>query len=809
MKQRPINIAFPIKGLNRKAAYRQQAPYSTSDCLNVRAIDAIATRERGGSRPGLMLSHSEDLGAAIRMLAPMTLALGDGFTNFSDTFDGTELSSSWSQLLSEDLPEILSDIPAVAVDTTISKGAAVLDELTIDSTEAYTVEMLIIPWAGEFNGKYRMYFRMTKDGIAPGSPAPDPTVEGCYVELVMTGETDSYVCTLHTVLASTVTIPDVVVTSTTTGVASPGWLSATVDGDNVTVYWNGVKVINNVAVDTHTGTLVGFEMECTVEGGVCLANVFRVQYYATDDVSTLRSMLIASAGGDLYYESTYGHLTQVSSTLTVEENMPLSSCQDGQALYIADYGKVAVSGTDGVASGTSLTSTSAGNWTTHGILPLDMVVVISDVQSTAVAGTYKIDSVASGAITLKSSAGSGACSFRVERAPKIYDPLLKTISLWTSALSGTVAGQTTAGQVPTGCPLVCGYMDRLVLAGAEVAPNVWYMARKGYPLDWDYSQADALAAVAGSASPAGVPGEPITALIPHSDDYLVIGCTNSLWRMMGDPVAGGTLGCLSHAIGVAGPNAWCLMPDGMLVFLSQDGLYSLDAGGNSFPVPMSRENLPREFLNLNPSAVSVSMAYDLQSKGVHIFLTSTSTNLRTHWWLDNAPETSMAMGVSSTTDRKAFWPVSLIENHEPTAACIVQSFAIEDSCVVLGCRDGKLRRFSDFAESDCGTEFNSYVVMGPISLNDDGQVGTLLTLDAVMAEESGDVSWYTKPSLTFEGTSSAVASTGGTWVGGINPTDYPACRGQAMVLELEGTGRKWACEQVIGVIKEAGKRRIP
>jgi hypothetical protein len=735
------------------------------------------------------------------MLAPMTLALGDGFTNSSDTFDGSVLSGAWSTLGSLPLPEVLSDIPAAAIDTAIAEGAAILEALTIDTNQAYTVEMLIVPWAGEFHGKYRLYLRLNDS-------TPNIATEGCMVELFMEGDTGGYTISLTSVIGSSSGVLGSAAGSG--GTASPGWLSATVDSTNhIIVYWNGEQVIS-CSVDAQTGKRCGFGADCTVDGGLCLVNVFRVQYYSTGTVNQLRSMLVASAGGDLYYEETYGRLTVVSSALTVEGDVPLSSCQDGQALYIADYAQAAATEIDGVVATTSLSSSTLGStWQTLGILPLDMVVVIYNAVAPAVAGTYKISSVETDHIVLGSSAGTGTCAFRVERAPKIYDPLLNTISIWTATLSGNVAGQTDPGQVPTGCPVVCRYMDRMVLAGAEVAPHVWYMARQGDPLDWDYSQADAQAAVAGTASPAGVPGEPITALIPHSDDYLVIGCTNSLWRMMGDPKSGGTLGCLSHAIGVMGPNAWCLMPDGMLIFLSQDGLYSLDAGGNSFPVPMSRENLPREFLNLNPATVTASLAYDLQGKGVHIFLTSTLTNLRMHWWLDNAPETSMAMGVSSTVDRKAFWPVSLIEDHEPTAACVVQSFAIEDSCVVLGCRDGSLRRFSDFAEDDCGTSFDSYVLMGPISLNSDGQVGTLLTLDSVMAEESGDVSWYTKPSLTFEGSNSAVASAGGTWVGGINPTDYPACRGQAMILEVEGTGRKWAYEQAVGIIKEAGKRRIP
>ena len=801
MKKKQIDINFPISGLNRKGSYRQQKPYSTADCLNVRADDAIGTRERGGSRPGLMLSHVDNLGGPIRMLYPMTLALGDGFTNFSDIFDGTILSDNWTQASWETAsPEILSDIPAAAIDHTVESGAVVLFPLLINSSSPYTVEMLLVPWSGKFAGKYRLFMRMNNS-------TPDITQDGVMVELDMSGSDGSYSGFVQSTISGVTTTTPLV--SGTLGISTTGWFSVEVTGNNIVVFWNGVQItVGSLAIDSQSGLRVGFGMECDVDGGLCLANVFRVQYYSTGNVNQFRAELVASAAGNLYYESTYGRMTEVSSELTLEDDLPLVAAQDGQGLYIADYGDVSASGTDGAVAGNQLTATSISDWTAIGILTNDMVVVISNAQETAINGTYKISSIASGALTLASAAGAGAVAYRIERAPKIYDPLTNVISIMTAILSGTIAGQTTPGQVPTGCPVICRYIDRIVLAGAEIAPNVWYMSRKGYPLDWDYGQLDALAAVAGDASPAGVPGEPITALIAHSDDYMVIGCTNSLWRMMGDPGSGGTLGALSHAIGIVGPKAWCLCPDGTLVFLSQDGLYSLDAGGDAYPTPLSRENLPREFLNLNPNNVTACLEYDIQAKGVHIFLTSTSSNLRTHWFLDNAPETSMAFGVSSTNSRRAFWPVSLVADHEPTCTCTIQASNIEESGVIVGGRDGYLRKFHGLSENDCGTVFESYVIVGPIALNADMQIGTLLSIDATMGDDSGDVDWDIRPSLTFEDSNIADSQSSGTYSAGVNATTYPDGRGQAFVLELNGTGRKWAVEQITGIIKLGGKRRI-
>ncbi|MHB8108121.1 MAG: hypothetical protein ACYDH4_11950, partial [Candidatus Cryosericum sp.] len=742
---------------------------------NVRAVGSLQGRERGGSRPGLVESHIDNLGAAVRLIAPMTLALGDGFTAWSDNFSGLSMAAAWTKASwAAALPSILPSALA-SVDTSVDEGEATLETLPIDTTETYTVEMFLTPWNGAWHGKYRIYLRMN-------NTTPNIAADGVMVELVMTGSTGAYTGKVQSVVGSVVT--DYTITPGTIGSARPGWLSVSVTTNTVVVYFCGTQLISQ-AVAANAGTKVGFGMECTVAGGLCLANTFRVQYFSTGTVSTLRTMLIVSADGDLYREETFGRLTAVTSALTVRDDAHLQAAQSGQKLYLADYGDVAASGTDGSVAGTALDATGIADWTTKGILAADMVAVISDVQGTAVAGTYKIQSVAAGSVTLTAAAGTGNCSYRIERAPKVYDPLLNTISILTA----------TDGQVPTGCPLICRFMNAIYMAGAEIAPHVWYKCRNGDELDWDYSQTDSQRAVAGVSSEAGVPGSAIVALIPHSDDYLIFGCRTSLWRLRGDPAYGGSLDSLSHTVGVIGPNAWCLGPAGEMVFLSLDGLYALPPGGSTYPISLSRETLPRELQNLNPDMLTVSLEYDIQGRGVHIYLTPVSSNSRVHWWMD--------------WERKTFWPVTLHSDHEPTATCAVQSTAIEDSGVILGGRDGTLRRLSDLAETDCGEVYTTYAVMGPIGLARDAEVGVMISMDAVMAEDGGDVTWALRPSLTFEGSTSAATSDTGTWTDGINATIHPACRGQAFTLKITGgSGRRWGMEDIVATVREAGKRRI-
>lgn len=774
-KHRQMNIAFPLGGLDRRGAYRQQKPYTTPDCLNVRPMATLEGRERGGSRPGLVMSHADSLGGPVRLLAPMTLALGDGFTAWSDTFSGQTMSSAWTQATwASAMPGILPSATA-SIDTSTSSGAVVLKTLPIDTTKSYTVEVFLTPWNGAYHGRFRLYLRLN-------DTTPDIATDGVVIDLLLTGTEGAYSGTISTVLSGVKT--EYTITPGTLGSAKPGWLSAQVTGNDVIVYWGGKSLIVETA-GAPVGSRVGFGMECTVAGGVCLANVFRVQYYSTGSVDALRTMLVASAGGDLYRESSYGRMAAITSSATLRDDVPLCAAQSGQKLYLADHGDVRATGTDGTVSGTTLTAAGITDWTALGIQPNDNVVVVSNPQGTAVAGTYRIASVAAGGVTLGTAAGAGACAYRIERAPKVYDPFTNALSIL----------EATAGQVPTGCPLVCRYLDRLVVAGAEIAPHVWYMSRQGDPADWDYSQTDNQRAMAGTSSEAGVPGSPITAMVPHSDDYLVMGCRNSLWRLRGDPAYGGSLDALSHTVGIVGPKAWCLGPAGELIFLSLDGLYALPPGGDSVPVSLSRESLPQEFLDLDPSTTTALLEYDVQGRGVHIYLTPESPDARTHWWLD--------------WDRKTFWPVSLHGDHEPTATCALQSTAVEDSGVILGGRDGTLRRLSDLAETDCGEVFSSRVALGPIPLASDSWTGTMLSLDAVMAEGSGPVSWEVCPALTFEGAAKATAASSGQWAAGLNAKVYPAGRGQAFVLRLAGTpGRRWAMEQITGFVRESGRRRI-
>lgn len=813
-EKRQTEVVFPLKGLDRSSFKRSQPPHSTVDCLNVFPRDTITGRKRGGSRPGLLRAYDTQLPDKVRMLTSMQLYLGSNYTYTGDTstsdtwfrftkwledFEGDTWSNVWSQASwSSNKINRVSDF--ARIDDTVNSGAMVRDDLPIDTAQSYSAGIFIVPWEGSFHGKYRIFARMNDTD-------PDVYQNGIVAELDMTDADGNFSGSLKVYDSGSETTYNFSSVDFDNSIA--GWFNILIDGDTIKCYWRGNEILNQSIV-SHSGTRVGFGLECTNDDGVCLVDMFRVQYYASgesteDGLGNLsgsaynrrHDILVASSNGNLYREKFADQLEQVTSSVGLNDKLQLEATQIGMELYIADYSDVRAVGADGSlnSAGDQLSSDSnISDWTTLGINTDTDVVVISNPQGGAKAGTYQISSVSMDYITLASSAtdgSSGSCSYRIERAPKVYDPINETISILSA----------TDGQVPTGNPLVCRYRGRLVLAGADIAPHVWYMSRMGDPQDWDYAQTDVQAAAAGTLSDAGIPGEPITALIPWHDDYLLFGCQDSLWQMRGDPAYGGRLDMLSTNIGIIAPRAWCLGPTGEVYFLSCDGLYVVSPAGSSPPTQLSRDRLPRELAQVNTNNYHVEMAYDETGQGVHIYISAKERTIpsepemaETHWWLD--------------IDDQTFWPMGHYIAHEPFALHSYYTESRSDFNVLIGGRDGYLRRMNTMADTDDSVPFRSHVFCGPLPLGKGIYDGVLMELLAVLAEDSGRLDWKVyigdSPAELME---YGKSMKDGQWLAGVNRTVRPGGRGQEWGLMLRGVDTAWSFETINAVTRTAGRRR--
>jgi hypothetical protein len=315
------------------------------------------------------------------------------------------------------------------------------------------------------------------------------------------------------------------------------------------------------------------------------------------------------------------------------------------------------------------------------------------------------------------------------------------------------------GIPPLNCNLCCTYRGRLVLAGPGA---VWYMSRVLNPSDWDYGydRNDPSRAIAGTSTTTGGIPEPITALIPHSDDYLIFGCEHSLWILTSDPAFGGNIQALSRDVGVLGADAWCNLPDGSLVIMSRDGLYQIPAGGQSYPQSISRDKLPAELLNVDWVNNYISMCYDIESRGIHLSITPIGGTVGTHYWID------------WTT--RSFWPVTLPDAKQTTAMVKYSPNSAIPSTVILGGYDGYLRKYQNQNFSGTGSWVQGtggtpkgvltdstmawtvdalkgqYFIIGTTTLECDSNTATTATMTTAGPVDSASVTWEMK--ATDDGT---------------------------------------------------------
>lgn len=787
-------LRFPAGGVVKRLAYQHQAPFTTAEALNVRPKECMEGRERGGSRPGLCNAFMTQLGSGnpVRMITTVNYVQEDGLTFWSDSFNAATLGGEWSAAswINASLPSVYTGKYS-SVEYNTTRGAVRTALSDMDTTQGYKVGIYIVPYMGAHHGTYKLFARMN-------NTTPVGTTDGVIATLTMTGTDGSYSGTLVGYNGGTATSYSF---SGTLSSVKAGWFTLLCSGTTYVAAWCGTQLSSQtLTLGANAGYRMGFGLDCTVAEGICLADTFRIDYRTNINKQVMRRPVIASANGSVYYESYAGTFETVAGSVNLTNDRHISAAERGQRLYIADTCEPRASGTSGSISAGVLDE--AGITWSGGSISIDVnndvVELISGTFSTGAVGVFNITSVdPTNGITLATTSGVNPAtysatnvSWRVLRGPKIFNPVTNGLSLF-SADSGK-------GFVPAGCPLVCRYRDRLVWAGDPNNPHIWYMSRQGTPGDYNYGADvdDGQRAVGGASAPAGTVGEPIKALIPYQDDYLIFGLENSLWVMRGDPALGGSLDCISQNVGVVGAKSWCHGPNGEVIFLSRDGVYSVV--GNAVQ-SISRERLPRDLINLDSNTYTILLAYDAVNRGVNILITTNSTNVRTQWWFD--------------WDSKGFWPEQLPATMEATSIYEHYAPSGDDSGVLLGCKDGYIRKFSYAVSNDDGTAFNSHVYYGPIKLgSSEYNDGLLVELIGTTAKKMcGDVNWAVHTGVDPETAVESTAFASGTWAtAGTNYKERPRARGHCAYVKLSNgqTNTSWAIEKVTGVIKRAGAQRL-
>lgn len=392
-----------------------------------------------------------------------------------------------------------------------------------------------------------------------------------------------------------------------------------------------------------------------------------------------------------------------------------------------------------------------------------------------------------------SSANNQKLYFADGRNYAVYNPATNTVSNWTTTPStGGTLPRDTDGNAPR---LICTWRGRTVLSGLLLDSQNWFMSHVSDPNDFNYAPEDVspAQAVAGNASSLGFVGDVVTALIPYSDDLLIIGGDHSLWAISGDPMSGGQIDLISDVTGTAWGQSWCKSPDGTVYFLSnRTGVYALQPGQGP-PVRISQQ-VEQLLLDLDTGVNIFRMVWNDRFQGFHLFATpGTGPSGTTHffwearsraWWTDTFADTAM----------------------NPTACCIFDGNLPTDRTVLVGSWDGVVRRFDSTTGNDDGEVIASRVVLGPILTSNMDEV-LLKDVQAILAQGNGAaVSYAIRVGASAESALTADPVATGTWNSGRNLTNLVRRSGHAVWVELSSTGR-WAMEAIRLRVAAQGKVR--
>jgi len=811
-KQRQLSLSWPAKGLDKRGSYEQQAPYSTPDALNVWTDDRSEGRERGGSRPGLGKTFSQQISgssARVRLVDTVQYIVDSVRTTKLVASAGGELwqqsnASTMSKVAngvdgsSGTLPTLASDRLLVSAPLRqklyIADNGALVDSgedgalasgtsfTAADGTNFETTGVnandhcvVILSRGTGTNEKQTI----SLDGLAGGGTfyltfngsrtvdlahdASATTIKNALVQLSSIGKDSSgneNVAVTHSSGSASDDLLDGTVTIEFQNDLGGQRVPLMTASDNE-LTGGGTNEVQTITQGATGGT---FNLKVIVDGQVETTAPIAWNAAASAVESAIEALSIVPSG-----EASGGGGALNSAPVTITFSGSLGS---------RDVAILAVDSA-GLTGGTKLATVAE---TTKGI-NTDIRVSRSTRGKTGrtVTGAFEIASVSGTTITLATSPNAESVSglkYRIARTIKVYDPENnKMYPLFQDWLKGSV---------PTNCTTIAAWRNRLVCVEAS-NPQNFKMSRQGDTSDWDYSADDAQRSIVGSLTAAGQIGEPIVALVPYHHNCLVIGCTSSLWIMTGDPAMGGTARRLDDQIGILGPKSWCLIAGGYMMFMSRDGLYVMPPGCGTAPTSVSRELLPEELINIDTSSKTVTMAYDIRYRGVHLFIHGGSNT--SHWFID------IKTRLEGDKVTAAFWPVSYQADHVASSCHTRRDFTSNESPVVFGSHDGYLRHLKPSLDEDDGSNaISSHIVFGPFSLGDSTGMfeGKLSSICAALGQNSGDVTWSVHVGQTAEDAVDAAARESGTWKGyagtGLQYRAHPKARGSFATVKITSAG---------------------
>lgn len=390
--------------------------------------------------------------------------------------------------------------------------------------------------------------------------------------------------------------------------------------------------------------------------------------------------------------------------------------------------------------------------TAHGYETGDQATIVGVLGNTAANGNWTITALTANTFSLDDSTGNG---------------------------SYTSGGTCVIRRIGSRCALIAVWGGRIVLSGLGTDPNNIFMSAVGDPFDWDYSPdvQTVQQAVAGNVTSGyGKNIDIVTALIPYTDDILLIGGSHSIRKFLGNPAEGGVNVSVTDITGIAQGSAWCQSPEGIIYFFgSRGGVYRMDPN-NGIPNRLTSTTIDERLADLNLDEHVVSLLWDDRAIAVRIYITPTDGSETTHYVWDVRNE--------------AWWPFEYAnEDHNPLAIHLLSGGSAAERKVLEYGQDGYVRTVDVDAASDDGEPIESYVYLGPFS-------NMMLTeIVATLSEHSGQVTWSVCSASSLERALDMKPRVAGRFKSGRNANQWPRTFIEEGYLRLSATGQ-WAMEKL-------------
>jgi hypothetical protein len=372
-----------------------------------------------------------------------------------------------------------------------------------------------------------------------------------------------------------------------------------------------------------------------------------------------------------------------------------------------------------------------------------------------------------------------------------YDPVSDSVKAWTPT-SGSFPVDS-GGNKPR---LICTWRGRTVLSGLLLDPSVIFMTKVSDPFNFNYAPTVPIpldSAWSGHTGPQGETGDVVNALIPYTDDLMVVGGDSSISIFRGDPMAGGSIDNSVSDYGIAWGKAWCFDSQGILYFFSsRSGVFMMSptAGNNPQRISQSIDPLLE---TIDSGQYAIRMAWDDRFKNLHVFITLlTAPAATTHYCWE--------------ARSNAWWQDEFLDpNMNPLTVVTFDGNLPNDRVVLLGSWDGYVRAIDFDASTDDGQIINSEVLTGPFltKFNDDVKINELQT---VLGKDSADVAFSVLIGKTAEQALISSPVKQGTWTAGRNFTNLIQRSANALYVKETSTGR-WAKETTRVMIDSQGKVR--